>query len=229
MQGVGFRERAAHALNRLNVKGFARNLKEGGEVELTLLFDGDKNLLEGMINGTIKKIAEKMPMVEGTVIDSKKTALFEDSYTESQIRELERFEVKREDDLHEMVWALQGAGTLFSMATEKIDRLLAFKEEERRMPLISIKCELAHVQDNLDNANSLELICLKNFISNPLIALEPEALKRFVEFYHEFVEFREAPEDKRKNNREMMSKKVTDMLEKLEELEESLKTGEKDK
>lgn len=75
VQGVGFRERAAHALNRLNVKGFARNLKEGGEVELTLLFDGDKTLLEGMINGIIKKIAEKMPMVEGAVIDSKKTAI----------------------------------------------------------------------------------------------------------------------------------------------------------
>lgn len=177
----------------------------------------------------IEAIAEKMPMVKGAVIDGKKTGQLEDSYAESQIRGLERFEVKREDDLHEMVWALQGAGTLFSMATEKIDRLLAFKEEERRMPLISIKCELAHVQDNLDNAKSLELICLKNFISNPLIALEPEVLKRFVEFYHEFVEFREAPEDKRKNNREMMSKKVTDMLEKLEELEESLKTGEKDK
>lgn len=46
VQGVGFREAAAHALTGQGMKGFARNLKESGEVELTLLFDGDKNVLE---------------------------------------------------------------------------------------------------------------------------------------------------------------------------------------
>lgn len=231
VQGVGFRERAAHALTRLNpsVKGFARNLKESGEVELTLLFDGDKTSLEDTINGIIKGIAKEMPMVKGAMIDSKKTVLLEDSYTERQIRELERFEVKREDDLHEMVWALQGAGTLFSMATDKIDQLLEFKEEERTMQLASIKCELAHAQDNLGNATNLELICLKNFIPNPLIALEPETLKRFVEFYHDFVEFRETPEDKRNNNLKTMSEKVANMLKKIEELERLKTEGENDK
>lgn len=232
MQGVGFRDSAAHALNELKlneqkIKGFARNLKESGEVELTLLFDGDKSRLEGTINGIIKKIAEKMPMVEGAAIGW--IAPFKDDYTEGQIGQLKGVEVKREDDLHEMVWALQGAGTLFSMATDKIDRLLEFKEDERTMQLASIKCELAHAQDNLGNATNPELICLKHFIPNPLIALEPETLKRFVEFYHDFVEFRETPEDKRNNNLKTMSEKVANMLKKIEELERLKTEGEKDK
>lgn len=227
VQGVGFRESASHALNKSNIKGFARNLKESGKVELTLLFDGDESALRGLIKGIIGKISEKMPAAEGAEID--RTDRLTDDYTERQISQSERFEVRREDDLHEMVWALQGAGTLFAMATEKIDLLLEFKEEERAMRIASIRCELAHAQEKLQNAKNLELACLKEFIANPLIDIDRDALKRFVEFYYEFAEFREAPEDKRKSNLETMSRKVADMLKRLKELEDGLKgVGSKD-
>jgi len=223
IQGVGFRERAAYAFNTLGIKGNARNIKETGAVEFLVLSDKGEESLRQVILGAIEKTSDLMPIARDAKIEL--ILPVEDSHLENKLSKQEKFEVVREDDLHEMVWALQGAGNLFMTATKTINELLRYKKDERFMRLASIRCELAHAQNNIGAAKNLELVCLKDFIANPLVNIDAGKLQRFVDFYHEFAEFRAAPEGERKNELTKMSTKMDEMIRLTEAMEKNAKSS----
>lgn len=224
IQGVGFRERAAYAFNTLEIKGKARNIKETGEVEFLLLSDHGEEALRQVIAGVIEKTGELIPIALEAKIAH--IAPVEEKYLEDTIAGVEKFEVLREDDLQEMVWALQGAGNLFMTATKTINELLRYKKNEMSMRLKAIRCELAHAQNKMGNAKNLDLLCLGNFIANPLVSIHPETLQPLVDFYHDFAEFMAIrEEEERKKEMTNMANRIKKIMELVEKIEKDAKSS----
>lgn len=224
IQGVGFRERAAYAFNTLEIKGKARNIKETGEVEFLLLSDQGEEALRQVIAGVIEKTGELIPIALEAEIAH--IAPVEEKYLEDTIAGVEKFEVLREDDLQEMVWALQGAGNLFMTATKTINELLKYKKNEMSMRLKAIRCELAHAQNKMGNAKNLDLLCLGNFIANPLVSIHPETLQPLVDFYHDFAEFKAIrEEEERKKEMTNMANRIKKIMELVEKIGKDAKSS----
>ncbi len=221
IQAVGFRESIAAALRKMGVRGTARNIRDRQEVWLEIL--SDKPFSRQDLQHAMNLVHGKNPLVKGEIAEFEEC---EDKITKNRIH-ADTFQVIREDDLHEMVWALQGAGTLFSHATEKVTELLDIKKTEKGMRLNSLRIELAQVQNALlkDHDRQRELICLREFISSPMIKVPDQILEELMNFYYEYGEYRNSTKEDRTTRKGQMLERIDKMLQKLKTMnQESLNT-----
>lgn len=232
IQAVGFRESIADALRKMGVLGTARNIRDRQEVWLEIR--SDKPFSRQDLQHAINLVHGKNPLVKGEIAEFEGC---EDKITEKRILAMGMFQVVREDDLHEMVWALQGAGTLFSHATEKVTELLDIKKTEKGMRLNSLRIELAQAQNALlkDHDRQRELICMRDFISSPMIKVPDQLLEELMNFYYEYGEYRNSAKEDRMKRKGPMLQRIDKMLQQLKTMnQESLNTetqktgGEKD-
>jgi len=219
IQAVGFRESITSALRKMGYRGTARNIRDKDEVWLEVL-EGDKKFGEKEFDEILGKIREKNPLIGDKI--TRRIEEIRDDTTEKQIERFEKpdtFKIIREDDLHEMVWALLGAGNLFRHTSEEVKELLDIKKTEKQTQLNAISIELDHAQDSISKTNAsylAELICLNGFLSNPKIDLDGQTLGKFIEFYNTYKEFAAGSEA------EKMQRKGT-MLAQIDELQELIR------
>lgn len=111
IQGITLRESIRVLANKHKVKGMVHNVKESGSVEVVCELKGDEKP-----DSFFKEIVEMdEPLFKGCInsTDSKMTRL---AYTPAENAPVfDGFKIRREDELTEMVWALQGAGRVFEM------------------------------------------------------------------------------------------------------------------
>lgn len=222
IQAVGFREGVAAALKKMGLYGRARNVRDRQEVLLEVVSDEKfgKNDLQNVMDG----VRKENPLVKGEVADFKER---DDPDIEKEVRDSHTFQVIREDDLHEMMWALQGAGYLFNHATKMVTALLDIKKAEQDMRLKSLKIELTQTQNLLSETDKTppgELICLKDFISNPTKELPEQTLEELITFYYEYDEFINSPKNEITKRKEVMIDRISSMLKSLKP-DESLNSG----
>lgn len=222
IQAVGFREGIATALKKMGFYGRARNVRDRQEVLLEISSDEKfgKNDLQNVMAG----VRKENPLVKGEIADFKER---DDPDVETEIRDSHTFQIIREDDLHEMMWALQGAGYLFNHATKMVTALLEIKEAEQDMRLKSLKIELTQTQNLLSETGKIpprELTCLKDFISNPVKELPEQMLEGLIAFYYEYGEFVNSPNEEITKRKEVMIDRISSMLKSLKP-DESLNSG----
>lgn len=203
IQGVQFREILARAANKRSLKGKARNLGNG-DVELLFLFKENEQDIRDCIANTFESI-RRTGLIGGEDVDSIKIndkglgeysvkGEIADPETEKRISESKRFILTREHELQEIVWALQGAGKVFLVASKEVEELLGYKKVEVVGRLESVKRELLYIQLNIKNVD--DPVCIKHFIADPLIDFsagekeEGDLIRNLVEFYHDYVSYK---------------------------------------
>jgi acylphosphatase len=201
VQGIQLRETIAKEANHAGLQGQTRNLLTG-EVETIFLCENNKDAIKNCINKSIGNIIESdlldVDEIDSIRINDKKWHESEpeeilDEKTEERLKKT-KFVLVREAELREMVWALQGAGKVFLSASLKVETLLGYKEKEVRGRLESVKRELLHMQNHIENVH--EPVCIKQFIADPLIDLtagkneEEDLIRDLIEFYHDYVSYK---------------------------------------
>jgi len=149
VQGITLREKVERLAKQLGAKGFVRNVKGKSEVEVICDADKAKELFEG-----IGRIRERLG---GMFAIGEPTETLFDEFTD--------FTIKREDDLTEMVWGLQGAGKAFLSAED-------VREEMRKKRLMrGLKGEISSISDRIEDVKSgvgtFRTICMENFLKEP--------------------------------------------------------------
>lgn len=122
IHGVNLREAIRRAAVKIGIEsGHVRNNKKDGTVRV-LCQEND----EGKVKSLYESITEKPPGLAEGKIDGKKSYFHKITYSdESKAPKFQNgFEIIREDELSEMVWALQAAGKVFSSVEER--RMNAF-------------------------------------------------------------------------------------------------------
>jgi len=177
VQGAELRETVQKIARGMGITGQIRNVKGKPRVEV-ICGKEKSDLLFEEIN-KLKKRGDVLFRIKNIF---KTDELFDD---------FQDFDVVREDDLSEMVWALQGAGKVFVSASKKVEDMPGYKKSEVIGRLESVKKELLYAQGNIVNVD--DFVCLKQFISDPLIDFtaeekeEEDLIRRLIEFYHEFL------------------------------------------
>lgn len=208
VQGIQLRETIYKKARKNELQGRSKNLTDGTVKVLFVYKDKDnetkKKIIE-CLKDSIKAVMKSGLIDEWdakNILINEKTAdkitIDDDSYddknTENRINSNKFFTITREHEQQEIVWALQGAGKVFFLASQKIENVLIYKKMEVVGRLESVKKELLHVQSNLRNVD--ELVCVKQFISDPLIAIDKEKgetnklVEHLIEFYHQFEHYR---------------------------------------
>ena len=161
VQGVTLRENIYNVANDKNlaIKGFVRNLKHDNKVEIFCLADDDKlKKFVEEINKLNKKPVE-MDSLTSTKLGNEQLA--RDMFSE---KAFESFEIERADDLRAMVWALQGAGKIFSwMAKRGLESKLCGLRDE----LLYIHNYAISFEPSIDK-KEFETTAIRDFLTNPL-------------------------------------------------------------
>ena len=105
VHGSELREYIQRIANNMSINGQIRNIKGDSKVEI--ICEGEKEKLDNFF----KKI-KKLEKCKDKLFNIKEVN------NEEELFEFKEFKLVREDELSEMVWALQGAGKVF-YATEK--------------------------------------------------------------------------------------------------------------
>lgn len=167
IQGVQFREEIKKKACKLEIKGQVRNLKErpnGFQVEVICETESEEGAT---------KFFEEIKRIQNPLIKLDKASA---EMSTKLFNEFKDFNIVREDDLSEMVWALQGAGRVF-----------ANQEEERRTVrenqlLESLTYELPTISNCWEYISTerkkrhFNLICIEKILSEP-----PTGKKELVE------------------------------------------------
>jgi acylphosphatase len=201
VQGIQLRETIAKEANHSGLQGQARNVLTG-EVEAIFICGKNKDAIKKCIDESIGKVI-KSGLLDGEEADSirindknrqdSEPEEITDDKTEERLKQ-GKFLLVREAELREMVWALQGAGKVFLSASSKVETLLGYKEKEVRGRLESVKRELLHMQNHIENVH--EPVCIKQFIADPLIDMtagkneEEDLIRDLIEFYHDYVSYK---------------------------------------
>lgn len=144
IQGVTLRENIKEFANEKGFGGFVRNNKQLETVEVICKKKNEKAFLKEIED--IKKKDSDIIKIDKAI--PRNYIIDENGFPNE-------FIVKREDDLHEMVWALQGAGRVFAVV------------EKRR-----IKGFLRGL--------SYELNTISDWLGNPEYVFEPTSLNNFL-------------------------------------------------
>lgn len=159
VQGIGLREEIQKLAltNTPQIKGFVQNVK-GAPIVKVQIIDEDRNhtnsfvkMLEEKVNEHSKKFDHDAPPVKKDIADET---------VDIDAEEYASFKVVREDDLTEMVWALQGAGKTFGAQTKLL--LKWFEERDRKKNenlKVSLQAELSSISDQ---ANQMVSNKMKN-------------------------------------------------------------------
>ena len=171
VHGVGLRE-TVHSIARSmypqSPKGFVRNIKASRVVEIVLQVDENQaNAFKGSL---LEKLSAENPLVDTDRIRILGTGVVEDPYARMEAGEggFRDFEVKREDELTEMVWALQNAGqALFLQTKIRAKALVTALASEMEYVLLLVK----EIRDNQDKGilqeRRFHMISVENIIREP--------------------------------------------------------------
>ncbi len=150
------------------INGTVRNLKGKAEIEIFIVAESLDEVLilcekinnETQINGQLTTISEA---------------------TWCKVEDFKDFELIREDELTEMVWALQGAGREFSQTTNKLEKIQQNLEErdgKRRLArLSSLHLELGNLKKKIEllknsrntfETRKLQYVALEQSIRDPV-------------------------------------------------------------
>lgn len=156
IQGVTLREKIKKIADDIKIRGFVRNLKDKKTVEIICIKDDNYNNFFDVLNKI--KNDDKFEINKITEHDH----LLDENHFKD-------FEIKREDDLQEMVWALQGAGKMFELT-------------EKRRVKGQVKALIYGLSEITDWLNSgkivpLEPIALNNFLINCPIDNEQDLIE----------------------------------------------------
>ena len=167
VHGVNLREEILIKALSKGVGGYVANIKGTATVEI--IADG-KNTKEFL--NEIKRVYGSDGKGHGVI-----------HCWEERHVEFDKFEIKREDELTEMVWALRGAGNVFQKLIDTIKKQEEEREEKRAQSLeISIESELNTISETL---NSIDLgnthprfrtCCIEHFIVEPPIPINRDKI-----------------------------------------------------
>jgi|SRR3989344_2422380 len=165
LHGLNLRDEIRKIAAKSEIKGIVKNNKEKGTVKVMVEIDDE--MAEKFFN---KILDIDNPLIDGK-IDMDKSTKTKVSYdSEKNAPEYKDFHIKREDELTEMVWALQAAGKVFEnegrIKAKSLNRALKYgiddvsaganemqnsQGHERKFVLISIENYLAQCpSDNED-------------------------------------------------------------------------------
>lgn len=119
IHGIGLREAIREIASKAKVKGKVENVKTNGSVKAVC---AAKN--EEQANKLFDKIIHiEKPPIKGSIFGRPLSKMRMVTY-KPPIPKFKDFAIKREDELSEMVWALQGAGKVFELQQkQKTERL----------------------------------------------------------------------------------------------------------
>lgn len=157
VHGVGIREtvrKIAHSFDP-GLEGKVRNIKGQPVVEVICRCDEEK------LKGFVRIVDSKLK--ENPLVGSIETGKYE-PYADHVIR-FDGFEVVREDDLTEMVWALQNAGHAV-LSQNKIRTMNLLRGVARE--LISIQTLLKEIRDKkVKTGKTFRLLSIESMIKEP--------------------------------------------------------------
>lgn len=159
------------------ITGFAKNVKGKPEVEVFAVCEEKASVWTFIDNFLTKN--EKLSGFRFPTIDDIKEVTWGDEY-----KNIMDFQIKREDDLTEMVWALQGAGQEFKTSSEQIGKILEEiqeRDKKKKMSVLqSLNIELHNLYSTLVKIDSdnphlhsteildeLNTLCLESCIKYP--------------------------------------------------------------
>lgn len=177
--GVGLREMISKLASEQvpKVEGKVRNVKGSKIVEIVCRATEDS--ARGFVERVRKELADS-PLIDLGKLDFKLSSPMEDQRIEDSIRPGE-LEVIREDDLTEMVWALQTAGrAVLSQETVRARNILRAVLSE--LSLVQNFVNEA-TQSEEDRGRRLNLISIEEFISNPIEKVGYDAIIGMHELY----------------------------------------------
>jgi len=172
VQGIGLRDKIQRIAKDMVIKGMVRNVK--GEPKVEIICEAER------ANELYERIEKLKNEIRGNFIVNKPSAQLFDEFDD--------FYIKREDDLTEMVWGLQGAGKAFKEA-EKMR-----EENRKRMLIKSLTQELNSILVHIDKlrhkepVSSLRVICLENFLREPPLDINDDLMKNLNDLYDLCVE-----------------------------------------
>ena len=189
VQGVNLREdieKKAKELNsdkKYDIRGYVRNVK--GKAEVEVLFYAKKEEGEEEFIDEIEKLVSGLAANTEGPWEEKRSVKFED------------FKAVREDELTEMVWALRGAGKVFSGLVKEVRNQTQAMwgqemERERKMleslvrsiesELVSINERRAYIEEG-ERHLGFRLFCIENFIKEPPSDVDKDFLRSLNELY----------------------------------------------
>lgn len=163
------------------VKGRVRNLKEG-TVEVLCECDGET--ARKFYRAILRKAEEKRVRIKEDACTQP---------TDSVFPVFTSFDIIREDDLKEMVWALQGAGRIFQEQEEvaREEFLKGFLYELR-----SISDCLREVLARGVKSRGLRTFAMENILRQPPSSLNGEVISRIGDLYYLCLEINGSPRGK---------------------------------
>ena len=158
VQGAELRETVQEIAGKIGIKGQIRNVK--GKPKVEIICEKEKS---DLLFKEIERLKERKDTLFKIKNVTKTDKLFDD---------FQDFDVVREDDLSEMVWALQGAGKVFYFA-EKM------RQETRKKSLFTaLKSCITNISMNLDEIISGEkssrfhLFAIEHFLKEPPLGVD---------------------------------------------------------
>ena len=203
VQGVQLRETIRGVANKLKLKGAVENHKNGSVIAIFVCGKAQEETIKNCIVASLNKVKNSMELHEKELeeicinekpIESFELKLISDEQTEKELEKEDKFVVRREHELQEMVWALQGAGRVFSNSAKTVKHVAKQKEIAAHKRLHSVILELNHVQSDIAVLKKIDdLACLRQFIIDPLIEFtdgnDDEFLRELIELYYAFKRY----------------------------------------
>ncbi|MFH1126858.1 MAG: acylphosphatase [archaeon] len=233
VQGVQLRETIRSIANKLKLKGAVENHKNGSVMAIFVYTKEQEDNIKKCILGALEKVKKSMEISEPEFseicinekpIDSFELNKIDDKQIETELIKEDIFVVRREHELQEMVWALQGAGRVFSNSAKAVKHVSEQKEIAAHKRLNSVMLELMHVQTDISGLRCIDdLVCLRQFIIDPLINFtdghDNELLDEMIELYYMFKRYNKEKLSE-ENTKILISKfgKVIKMIENVEEM-----------
>lgn len=157
VQGIGLREEIREIAVKIGINGVAKNEKKNGKVKVVCLVQNDEKAAEFFS----KILASQNPLIRGKIDEqkSKKTKItFDPPQTNHQF---DGFHIEKEDELTEMVWALQGAGKVFAL--QETNRITSLNRA-LNYALTAISDCAGDLQTNPQSKRGFVEIALHNYI-----------------------------------------------------------------
>ncbi|MFH0954711.1 MAG: acylphosphatase [Candidatus Micrarchaeota archaeon] len=200
IQGVGFREALRSVCLKLGINGFAQNRFDGNVEAFCKTDSGNLEKLDARIKIYLApKLLIEAPLVE---IIPQEGPMILQRFSEL---DFESFTVKRDSDLREMVWGLQGAGYTFLLVEKKrtINKINGLIHE---LNFVSDRLQQIKIRKDIP-AHRLSHFLLEPPVEEALVrALEEVYLKiqEFNEENHKVGDAENSPAALRKELQEML-------------------------
>jgi len=203
VQGVYLRQmiKALADSKDFKINGHVRNLKEG---TVEVLCDCDEEKAKKFYRTILCKAEEKRIRIREDACIPPTDKVFD----------FKSFKIIMEDDLKEMVWALQGAGRIFKEQEEvaREEFLKGFMYELR-----SISDYLRDVLAKGIRNRRLRTFSMENVLKQPPSNLDGELVSQIGDLYHLCLEINDAPKGKVGDDLKETAKEVLKLISSIED------------